>query len=78
MTKLPGENHWEYLRRIVLEYADYEKDKHPIWANRKTGPYWPVLRRYVAIIDIAKQQAEYIRELQGIIEEIDEKSEDKI
>ncbi len=74
MTKRPGENHWNYLRRVVGEYEEYSKDKHADWAKRTSGPHWPILRRYVAIIDIAKQQAEYIRELQGIIEEMDKQN----
>lgn len=35
---------------------------------RESGPFWPVLRRYVELYKAAKELSEYVDELEGIIE----------
>ena len=51
--------------------AELSADKHEAWKSRASGPHWPILRRYVWLLEVCKQQAEYIEELNGIIEELD-------
>lgn len=65
-------DHFRRLAVDVEEAANYEKEKLPRWKNIASGPYWPVLRRYVRLLEICKEQAAYIEELTGIIEEMDE------
>ena len=59
------------MRREIEQSASYSAEKHAAWKNRTSGPNWPILRRYVRLLEVCQEQAEYIEELNGIIEDLD-------
>jgi len=65
----------EQARRMKTEIAELTRfdtpETYEKWRNRTTGPNWPTLRRYVMLVKVAREQAEYIEELEETIKEMD-------
>lgn len=63
------------IRKLVSTCLEYNGEDLPKFRARTTGPHWPVLRRYAALIDGAQRLIEYIDELTEVIEEQDAKEQ---
>lgn len=60
------------IRELVEFCLEYNGKDLPNFKARTSGPFWPVLRRYAALIEGAQRLVEYVDELTEIIEEQDE------
>lgn len=61
-------------RALIADVRKWHGEKFDEWRARTTGPFWPVLRRYVKIVEYAEWLLSYVDELTEIIEEQDDEN----